>query len=906
MEAVPDVYVCPLCSAGRQPGSRRGGGGVSRQDRERATELQRLRKEVEARLRRQRVAAGLLSSSSAGGLEGIPLPASDQDEEDDLLAQARGLAYQKSLTLGLPISSDYGKGINREAAGPGPGGRRPKSHSPAGYGILQPAASVSEKHNILTGGTGAGTNVPTTLLPSLSPATSANNTGAVKQKRKSGGFPPAITSNEEDEGRGPQDSPGMASSGAGGSRRRKSGATALSNGSHPLKDREAAEHNIGQSEAELSRAATTSGNLEYANTVSGPASTNGINAGQQSRHTRARLSTSIPNSAAGPNGSIGNSGPTSVPGAGTTDGPRSGGGGPATFDDRDAFLSDDNLDLSDERYEPWNFEYTPISKSRWLDRQLEKKVGKIVQVYLQEERENLGSAIEQNGISGTNPQKDAGKDSLGVPYQPHPTIKSGPATIARSVRPTLLGSTSFLNNIATVRNASPVPSSGSSTPAYSSSGVACALSNPMSPAILSSPLKNMIFPKLSVKPLATSSLSLAPPACTPFSGPTCIPSLMNPYPRPTIHGVFSTTSYSSGHLVSIMYGEVLSGEQYRASPVNQWSDTGVMKNHTRSVGQPWDLVLDQRRWGDESRFLRQGCHPNVYVRPIIARKTETAESTGPTSRTALLQTGKKGRKQRRLQRQYEASSIDDEWELAFGLYALQDIHKREELVLPFDWADDHVVHTLHTLLFSPQLIFPSIPSNLHSGDTDDSSDDGIPSTSSFPVLSQTQKNQIKTATKHLYRLSRLSSTTCLTLLGTTICACERRRDCAVAWLWKLASFSESSNRNWTGTIRLQDFDLNGLKVACSAALATAEKGTGYQNRSHKKTGRKRRADLGALVGLSRGWLKQPSSQSVSALSQQHFTQQEDVEDDETNEKDMQIDYQGELQSFLHAHNLDGY
>lgn len=331
-----------------------------------------------------------------------------------------------------------------------------------------------------------------------------------------------------------------------------------------------------------------------------------------------------------------------------------------------------------------------------------------------------------------------------------------------------------------------------------------------------------------------------------------------------------------------MNGEVVSGEQYRDDPINQWHDLGAMKCHTRGISQPWDLVLDQRRFADESRFIRNGCHPNVFTKPVIVRKSRNNETLGKKGRTAA----------KRKADQQKAVQEGGEFELVFGLYALQDIAKREELVLPFDWADDHVVHSLHTLLFSPSLVFPTIPSNVES----ETEDDGVPSTSSYTHLTASQKGQIAKCTKHLYRLSRLASQTCLILLGTSICACEKRRDCSIAWLWKLACFSESSSARSRGTIQLQDFDLNGLRVACASALATDDKDWGATpgvngRMSHKKSSRKRRADLGALIGLARGWEK-PVVEPMSAIPPRLTSEEEAEVEEQLEDSHMQMDETG--------------
>ena len=628
----------------------------------------------------------------------------------------------------------------------------------------------------------------------------------------------------------------------------------------------------------------------------GPAATGNA---APSRSTRMRLPIGGPAPASGAPNLSDAAGPASGPQLGDAAPPVTGAGTPSQQKDR--FLTDDEDDGAwNDRYEAWQFEYTPVSRLRWASKQLEAECSALVKRYLEEEGEHAFEQQHQSLSAGSQAAEMDKENDL----FPRPTSAAGrrPVTGMPLLGSAILSSSQNQR----LRTASPVPSSGSSTPAYSSSGVSSALSAPVLPVIIAHPLSpatasfslDSSASKLTIKPLASSSLSLAPPACTPFSAPTCITSLMNPYPRPTIHGVFTSSAIASGALLSLVHGEILSGEAYRADPVNQWAELGVLKNHTRGVGMPWDLVLDQRRWGDESRFIRQGCHPNVYIRPVIVRRP-CAEIGALASTTTSTTASKKGSNKRRrggqrtanapvstLQGASEADA--GSYELAFGLYALQDISKREELVLPFDWADDHVLHALHGLLFSPSLVFPSIPSNVHSGDSSDE-DDGVPSTSSYTYLNVRQRTELAACARHLYRLSRLASRACLTLLGTTVCACDKRRDCAVGWLWKLGSFTESSSKHKGSLIRLQDFDLTGLKNACATALATDENGTqiagweggmghaavagvtnvlpgGKNNGKNGKKagGRKRRADLGALVGLPRGWYM-ADGQEVSAV-----------------------------------------
>lgn len=568
---------------------------------------------------------------------------------------------------------------------------------------------------------------------------------------------------------------------------------------------------------------------------------------------------------------------------------------------------DDSFDLDDEggelwrkeRYEPWQYEYTPVEQLRWADKALKEECLELVRRYLEEDTENLAAAVPLAPAGEAEPEiaeggdRRSGSNSLfrgPVAQAAKPTDSSsgvsgavvvssaaGSGPVSSTITTLQLPAAMSLAHQQRLRTASPAPSSGSSTPGggpgtgtatptATISRVASAISAPLLPVIITSPLTPSQAASLSpseamyIKPLASTALSLAPPTCTPFSAPACPISLMNPYPRPTIHAAFTQTSHSAGSLISLMNGEVLAGDEYRKNPMNQWRISGAGKNFTRFIGLPWDLVLDQRRWADESRFVRHGCHPNVYVRPVIVRRS-TGAAAGQQGKRSVAGGG--GGKKRKIGAfAAAAGSSTAEYELAFGLYAIHDIGKREELVLPTDWADDHVVHALHTLLFAPELVFPTIPSNvMQRGSGSSSDEDGIPSTSSFTYLSAGQKAQIASCTAHLYALSRLASGACVTLLGESPCSCEKRRDCALGWLWKLAGASEASSKHRGSIIKREDFDLNALKSACATALA----GTAGPTRGKSSGNVKRRANLGPLVGLPRGWRTRDGAEEISAI-----------------------------------------
>lgn len=139
----------------------------------------------------------------------------------------------------------------------------------------------------------------------------------------------------------------------------------------------------------------------------------------------------------------------------------------------------------------------------------------------------------------------------------------------------------------------------------------------------------------------------------------------NIYARPTIYGVFVTETLSTGAFLGEYRCEVLDTTTYRKDPINQYAALGIPKPYVHSVGPPVNLVLDARSYGNEMRFVRSGCHPNVVIRPIFFRATDALTS-----------------------------------KLHFGIFAARELTKNEEIVLGWEWDDQHVVHTLRSVIDS--------------------------------------------------------------------------------------------------------------------------------------------------------------------------------------------------------------
>lgn len=142
------------------------------------------------------------------------------------------------------------------------------------------------------------------------------------------------------------------------------------------------------------------------------------------------------------------------------------------------------------------------------------------------------------------------------------------------------------------------------------------------------------------------------------------------FARPRTFGVFADQPVSAGAFIGEYKGEIMQAQAYRQDPINQYSGLGMPKPFVRALGPPVDLMIDARGYGGELRFIRSGCHPNVVIRPTLFRAT---------------------------------SGIENSTTLAFGVFATRPLAKKEELVLGWEWDDQHVVHFLDVLTRCPRL-----------------------------------------------------------------------------------------------------------------------------------------------------------------------------------------------------------
>ncbi|BFZ62995.1 SET domain-containing protein 3 [Saitoella coloradoensis] len=116
------------------------------------------------------------------------------------------------------------------------------------------------------------------------------------------------------------------------------------------------------------------------------------------------------------------------------------------------------------------------------------------------------------------------------------------------------------------------------------------------------------FPKLIVRVL---DLSTATPPTT-GGGKSSTPTL---YLGAPVYGVFAPGAFVSGKYVAEMRGEVTTITDYVADPINQYQVTGRPKPNVVMLREQGVLV-DARRCGNEARFLRRGCAPNVILQAV--------------------------------------------------------------------------------------------------------------------------------------------------------------------------------------------------------------------------------------------------------------------------------------------------
>ena len=402
-------------------------------------------------------------------------------------------------------------------------------------------------------------------------------------------------------------------------------------------------------------------------------------------------------------------------------------------------MSEEEEESGDERYESWQYEYTPVDSNLWPERQLIERLEAVL-VDL-----SSGDSVTTAAMKDLWDRQSAERSTLGLPRDsrlPH----------LYDLNPILLDS--LPQSIPTA-----------------------------------------------VRPLANVAFHLVPPAAAFYIPPTTKVSQC-PYPRPTVHALYSTTAIAPNTFITEIRGQIESLDAYRARPLNQYSMLGVPKQGVRALPHPWSLVVDSRNFGNEARFARSGCHPNAVIKAIRLTSSGREEN-------ALGEESQWG----------EQRNVGDVGlGVVFAIYSLVEIGRKEEIVLPWDWDDGHIVHALPSLLDTP----PPPP--------------GVEGPDLEP-------------------LSRKMSAVTTTILGTTSCACERKRDCALFWMCRAASAATSVGRG--GSSKREPF---------STLLLNALSGSRDEEKGGRGKTKVKKSDVGILLGLERGWIKE-SAKAIGAVEE---------------------------------------
>ncbi|ORY88748.1 hypothetical protein BCR35DRAFT_258249, partial [Leucosporidium creatinivorum] len=261
----------------------------------------------------------------------------------------------------------------------------------------------------------------------------------------------------------------------------------------------------------------------------------------------------------------------------------------------------------DERYESWQYEFTPVEMNLWRDKELVERIEKVL-------RRVEGQEEEESPLLST-------------------IYDSSPFLTLPSLPPTL---------------------------------------------------------PTAVKPLPSTAFYLNPPTASSYI-PTSTQAPLCPYPRPTTHALFATTSIPAGTYIAPVKGQVISLEDYYADSRNQYPSLGVPKQGVRFLPHPFEAAVDGRMFGNEVRFARSGCHPNAVVRVIKVDPSAGKDDLLSRASRASTPWGE--------QRLAASSSLPST--LHFAIYSTVDISRRDEIILPWDWDDSHIIHALPPLLAAP-------------------------------------------------------------------------------------------------------------------------------------------------------------------------------------------------------------
>lgn len=495
---------------------------------------------------------------------------------------------------------------------------------------------------------------------------------------------------------------------------------------------------------------------------------------------------------------------------------------------RDERVEDETLSNTD-KMEAWHFEFTPISRNLVAEpRILEVLAGVIIQYEqgspLRAERDSTGHlCVPLADIRGATVTSAALEDE-----------ESGAVSNGAGMSDSMLEDATLrvdsLGLSAVGHECVPVEIEASSL-----SNVACDvyvrnISETASSAIFTNVLYINTLPTEKARPWCASRT----------------------FSKPVMHGLFAGNAIPAGAFITEFRGELTTSASYLANPANQYSVLGASKPHVHLFPPPLSLAIDARRFGTEARFARYGCHPNAAIRPILLKYSASTDIANIEESEFASQTPI-GLTSSRAGTPTFANYGNGAWEsgtpegpeLRFGLFALSNIARSHEIILGWEWDDQHIVHFLPELIRNPALETPSRPRSVTVVEMADKGD--------FPYASTVFSNKMNAATTAL-----LSSTLCSCIGsatpqsgsggGSASSHNARKQDCAVAQMLRVGQGMGLMNVNIPGSAK----------------------------NSHRKV---RAPNFAPLVGVKRWWrqLSMPPTPPRSTLIEEtHATIEEKV------------------------------
>ncbi|PWN24090.1 hypothetical protein BCV69DRAFT_279991 [Microstroma glucosiphilum] len=269
------------------------------------------------------------------------------------------------------------------------------------------------------------------------------------------------------------------------------------------------------------------------------------------------------------------------------------------------------------------------------------------------------------------------------------------------------------------------------------------------------------------------------------------------FSKPVMHGLFAESAIPAGAFISEYRGELSTADSYRNDRTNQYHSIGATKPHVHLFPPPLSLAIDARRFGTEARFARFGCHPNAVIRPILFYKTkagaqherETPSGESRASSPAFASLGADAT---------SGATSDSDPDICFGLFALRDIAKSHEIVLGWEWDDQHIVHFLPQLVQNPALETPTRPRSVTALD--------MANKGEFPYSSTLFARKMNSATTALLSTSFCSCIGSATPQGGSSSGSAsshnaRKQDCAVAQMLRVGQGMGLMNVNIPGSAR---------------------------------------------------------------------------------------------------------